>query len=541
MAGYSATGTLSYNGFTFAGARKVTVNAEMIQDEAQRTVAYVKHTITVEATIAPGSGTPTDATLESIRMLLTKQGRELIFTNEGYGTNLTVNATGGGGVRDVKWGPVPQLLSWESVGNGFAVDVVWSVTTCIPECTGARYSGIMAQNYEVLYDIDEHGDTTRTISGYIEIAQTWNGSSRTPPDNADAYRQRIAPAPPTGFERKQSWKLSKDKSRLDFTIIDREIPSANPYPADVTVIEADHTVSWSRGKKGLQYHNTISAKISMRRGISGSQAWLIFGTILNQRRQIAESLGKATILVSLDAREDIFGRTSSFSARYWFTSSIGQFLNESGLWIPIGTNWNLWKSSLANDSFNNRGHAGLQNLPQNDVIVDLCGSASSAVTEAATPTPAVRRSRYRIANKKPPTEQSYMHYESRVHVQQENKSVRQSKLQEPPTDQSGYPAGGTPDVVQERGAPSYTYILSGQATRAGYDVPRPSIQYIGDQKATPTGSGVFEQKIVGNFFGVPVYAAWWWLAYVVSGPSRQLPIPPHLQERVNNGEASQPT
>ena len=220
MVGMATVGTLSYNGVDFDGSSKVTVQVDPVKDESGRTVLYHRHTLNVSATIADNDST--DGDMRLIRQRLGEQGAELIFINRGFGDDLIVNSPGGT-VRDVKWGPIPEVISWKPIGSLRACEIEWRVTTCVPVCssTSGMYSGIITINYDMAWSISEKGYTTRTITGYLEIAMTRSG--RSAPDTADRYRDKITPTVPTRFKRSQSWTLSKDKSRLDFSIVDKEV------------------------------------------------------------------------------------------------------------------------------------------------------------------------------------------------------------------------------------------------------------------------------------------------------------------------------
>jgi hypothetical protein len=199
-------------------------------DEAQRTTVYVEHSLEVEGYVVPNvvTGT-TDTVLSTARKLLTAQGGALDYSDKGFG-DLVVNVEAGG-VRDVSWGPHPEILEWIPLGgDGVGTcKVVWRVTTRIPECTSAVYAGApLALNYEQDFSIDEAGYTTVGTSGYIEIPMTRRTQTdRSLPDSADQYRERLQAAVPLGYRRNsQDYRLSKDKRRLDFSWRDEEIPAA---------------------------------------------------------------------------------------------------------------------------------------------------------------------------------------------------------------------------------------------------------------------------------------------------------------------------
>ena len=120
------TGTCAYNGVTFTSLYNSRVSSRPILDEAKRTTVYVEHTLTVHGYIAAQT---TDATLTSMRQLLTACGGALDYSNKGFGS-LTINA---GIVRDVAWGPIPEILEWIPIGDSNAAEVTWKVSRSWPE------------------------------------------------------------------------------------------------------------------------------------------------------------------------------------------------------------------------------------------------------------------------------------------------------------------------------------------------------------------------------------------------------------------------
>jgi hypothetical protein len=556
MPGLPATGTLSYNGYTFDGASHVECDIQPIYDDAGRTVTAHRHLITVSATVANDgiTGGDLDRDLLNIRRRLTEAGRPLTFVNKGFGVDVRVGSTGAGGVQgsvsDTNNGPKPQLLSWEPVGDDKAAQIEWQVETTFPVCRGTvRYTGVAAINFGMSYDINEHGSTTRTITGYIEIAMK-RGATRST-DTADNYRRVFTPEPIRGFKRTQNWTTSPDRKRLTFTITDTEIFSANPYPESITAIDATHQVSWRRGRSGLKFFNTISATITPEANLTGSQAWMVFLTLAIQRLSHARDNGQQPFIEALDVEESLFGRSHRFSVVYRFTSCIRDFIGDAGLWRPIGTDWTKWARSLSDTMFHNRGSARLTDLARDDVFVSLCGSAG-----AATVSPNNRRSQPRsrerskgnFKNEKPRPEQSWLNYESSVIPYRNRPAVRQSILQPPDRDDGGYimdsgtpstvfnygSSGATvPDVIQVGGAGRHGVRFIGRAKRAGHQIGRPRVLRVGNKPVVERSSR-FLERAVGNFFGIPVYEAMWDLDYLISNSPGVVKPPDDESEWVNS-------
>ena len=552
MAGLTAVGTLSYNGYTFDGASTVTARSTFVKDDAGRTVIGHEISLTVTATITAG-GNATDASLLNIRALLSKQGAELKFINRGFGTDIWVNRIGGGGLRDMRWGPIPEILEWESIGSSQACEIVWTVKTFIPVCdTYGQHvtKGLMALNYEASFQISR-GFTTRTISGYLEIAQTRTpgfgpAGGRGVPDCADLYRDLVRADAPLGFTREHSYDTSANKSRLDFTITDKEIESKNPWPAGVANISAKHRANWSRGGQGAaRIRNTISADIELTPGVPATQAWLIFGSILSQRViGSAYAAGMVPFLQDVSAEEDIFGYSSSFSASYWVLGNPADFLQKSGLWRPLtGTDWTTWRTSLKGTMFANRGRAGLVLSPANDAIVDICGAQpldeSSVVNGTGrgnVPGQPVFR------NKTPPANQSYVKYKMATATYADRDTVRQGIMQTPdaptgsdspfntngptfgnPPSSSPGQSTNPPDVLQQGSRSSNQITLAGYAERAGWPIPKPLMTTVAGRPVVES-SAAFVQETMGMYFGVPVYRAAWQITYDLdSSPGTVLP------------------
>lgn len=542
----AALGTLSYNGYSFDGTAHLSVSVEYVHDDAGRTIVYHKHVIHVDCVIQNDAGTDDDMT--NLRRRLGEQGRELVFINRGFGDDLVVNSPNGV-LRDVKWGPVPRVLKWEPIAHIRAHDVSWEVETCVPVCDNqtSRAWGILALNYGQSFDIDQRGYTTRTITGYVEIAMTRVG--RALPDIADAgiYLDAYNTAVPLGFHRTQSRQISLDKSRLDFTVVDQEIDSPNAYPAGVANITCRHRTGWRLGS-GLP-RNRLTCEIEMQANQPPEHALLIFMAIANQRLTIARnaivaatstaggttSAKGAVLLDEFDVEEDVFSSRSSFSLGYRIPATIKQFLHRAGIWTPLPTNWAAWERSMAT-AHNQRGWAQMGLLPQDDSIVDLCQTGVRPYDpQRGPPIQQVNRKQLSpLKNVCPLPENSWLGYWQTITTSRERPVVRQRVLQTPETDQTPYtpndPNGqrypdptGTDDIVQQGGQGSYYVTVMGSGTRMCYPIPRPKYAYFGStsQPATEV-SGKFISTIKDNAFGAPIYQAAWHLVYYVPNSVSQM-------------------
>ncbi len=232
-----------------------------------------------------GTMQDTNATMEMVRKTLLTPGLTFKYNDKGYGTTFTVNDQSG--PQDCAWGPVTERLHVTPMGSPFCLLVEWVVVVCIPECAGSvTKKALMAFNYGINYEISKFGMHTITISGSLEIPLTfWLGQRLS--DNADAYRERLAFPTPLGFERNQNYRLSQDRRRLEFTIIDRELEV--PYPESVVNINLHHEVSNQQSRIFASFGNRIYGTIHVDRSQPKSLAWDTFIFLASKRIIAARS------------------------------------------------------------------------------------------------------------------------------------------------------------------------------------------------------------------------------------------------------------
>lgn len=529
------TSLIRYNGFTFNSSAQATVASEPVKDDANRTVIYRKVTITVRAVIA--DDTSTDGSLENIRNKLSEAGQALTFTNQGFGDDLQINTAGG--QKDVMWGPLPQVVNWKPIGSLRACEIEWAVVVHLSPCE-QKDRGLMAFNFSVDYAIDDRGMTTRTTTGYLQIALTRRGKKA--PDTADSYRHLIAPTIPTSYKRSQSFTLSADKSRLDFSVVDTQINSPNPYPPGVVNIDAKHRVKWGR-KNIVTLQNSISVSVETAADAPPETAVATFLGIIRSRIGAAQSvIAKNEIwLDSVSMEEDLFSRKASFSVDYRILRCLSEILAVSGLWSPLGTDWNLWRQSM-NVAYHERGYSQLRFTPESDVIVDLCGAPPSQLSNPESRPNESQGVQFALGlrNEVPPAESSWLGYDMKMKIIKEQPVVRQRILQlqeqEPSPEEPNSnklpnfgSADGIDDVVQKTGRGSYMFLLEGKAMRAGHPIPRPAVARVGNQQAIEIDSE-FKHGAVDNHLGVPIYAASFQTLYTAPNSPGEVKTRPNPKE-----------
>ncbi|MDX1964125.1 MAG: hypothetical protein SFX18_13310 [Pirellulales bacterium] len=552
-------GTLSYDGYVFDGSSQVKAKTIPLKDDAGRVTIAHEITLTITGVIANQGGNRMFWTELETKLL--RQGGRFVMTGRGF---LDIDTSGYNSLnrsRDIANGPSPQSLDWEPIGSSNSCAFVYVVKITLPvPCyldqlgiPSVLNSGVMAFNYSLDYSYNDGGYCTRAIAGYIQIAQNTGTDSR-PLDAIDQYRERLRVPVLPNFTRNQSFQITPDRTRMNFTITDTEIESPNAYPEGVRKIEARHRVSWQRGKgQGMLPRNFVGASIELLPTVAPERAFRIFLDLLFSRIQTSEQNGVPVFLDSLDVEEDIYSRSSSFSASYRILGGIPEFL-DMGLWKRLPDTWDRWAvgARFAKDV---RGHTLLNFTRGEDIVISLCNQRDGALFEDyLKPEPRYREKPRKPENKKPPPDKSYVGFQNQIVPKSQTPSYRQRPLQ-PPKSQSddpyapGYVSGGTvagsadmratsldlgttsgtADTLQQSGQPSMDVALIGLATRAGYPIPKPKLEKFGNQTPIETDS-VFDCRIVAVCFGVPLYAARWAINYMIPGLPGTVTIPDNVEQ-----------
>lgn len=397
MALLPAVGTISYNGFTFNSQTNTSVSGRPIYDDAGRTIVAVVYTFYLTSYVSEtvlGSGA--DAVVADLRQRLLSPGRSFTYTGQGMGS-LQINVAG---VKDVLWGPKPIALDLTPVGSKALWKLTWACEIAIPECSSAAYQfQPMAFNYQTSFEIDGDGYTIRTVSGYLEIPMTRTGDgARNVPDSADRYRERIILPIPEGFNRTgQSFSVSLDKRRLNFTFVDEELPSEG-MPEGCTSANGIHTLSAAQA--GLRnWTGRISASYVVAKGVDRKRAYEAFFALVEDRLSTLRDATandkdtKDSVLpYALEITQGLYqdGRRISFSLAYTFVLPLKKIIEGTGIWRVVPkTDGRLWAVSIAGVT-GVRGFAGLRDTPESDFIVDLCGQTTLGPSQPTSTSPDIR-------------------------------------------------------------------------------------------------------------------------------------------------------
>jgi hypothetical protein len=301
-------GLLSYNSVHFSCLYKTRQNGGIVPDEADRTTMYVRWLLVVEGHVtltsdAEDTNLTTDDAMTALRQRLSVQGGFLTYSGRGFGP-FQINHPGGGGLRDVCWGPKPKLLNFVPLGAGRGAFVTWQVEVCLPELP-QTYGQLTSQgrpstdfvlqwSYGYTLSYNDDGYSATTFRGTLEIPLT----RRTVDDGTviqtvDQFRQgwldlQVDLAKFRVVRR--SFDESPDKRLCRWEYVAEEMPfmGAPPYCTD-----ARGTMSIRRGNKGhlmaaLQWVVSLKATYTVRNDQPRrATAWAFYALWYYRMRQSA--------------------------------------------------------------------------------------------------------------------------------------------------------------------------------------------------------------------------------------------------------------
>ena len=547
-----STGTFTYNGITFDENTQCKVTARPVPGSGNRVTKYVDVSIEVSGWIVEDQFPfGTDDQFEEMRRLLSEPGGALEFTAKGYG-RVKVNMPAG--LRDVDFGPKPQVLTWVPRGDAHGCYVQWTCVTRIPECADARDQGIITYESETSYDINDNGYTTITYSGNVEIASTRNG--RLLLKTADDYREDVTPPVPLGFRRRQRFVLSPDKKTLTWTVTDEQVRM--PLPLGISQMPVKHTVRSSL-KQGFQIWDCgVSGSIVLPPNMPKSAAWPLIMTVVLSRigdptaggppKQIQVGTKKGTLINSIAIDDDVFGDRVGFDVGYTvFGASLGQVIKTSGLFAPVpGTDFQKWRASLERGAWSPRGCAGLKFHPSMDILLDLCSDDPPRKPDylPILPDNSVGPPNIPKADKADPRK-SFLFFDCAVDYYEDGKiiSTRPNQGKPRPEPPGGFNIGGLANVAAnvvkslvgayfpfvevnfQTGPPAAGIRIVGRALRVDYPIPRPKLDSIMGIKPgnapgqAPCKAVWFSHKPAGQTIdGSPLFAAMWQIDYLLPRP-----------------------
>jgi hypothetical protein len=545
-------------------------------DESGRHVVANDWSITLRTYISATSTTAPEVNAAVER--LSHNGKVFVYTGRGVGP-ISINT---GQVKDLKYGPHVGPIELNMIGSDRAVELTWTVRTKLPNCAAARFEFAISDfEFTVTHQIDDAGFTTRTLTGSLTVParETANGSNA---DSADRYRRAIRPAKLPGFKR--TWGdfvLSADRSRLDWSVIDREA-GGEPYP--IGVVEPSLSTNTTSTGAGLQqWQTTFAGQYRMASGFTGwTAARAFFTAVITRIKQAQTGLAKVgagdsnfipeTYSQGEPNRYDRPVFTFNLTVRS--THSLTALLRGFGAYEPLKANtWQQWMSSVDDTSFDPYGALKLVFGIGDDTYAGLCkttqnpqqvmGSLTQRFGRAAGPYPDIPSASQIFSGPSPAN--SWLHYEQEIWVELDSGVVPLRTLPGLPISaaedvlSSRVPdVGGSqmwdvfrsqvmPPSIEQPGAflrnisvggfirrvPTACRIhLTGFAMRAGFDCPVPRLIDVNGIPAIPDmtwNQGYGFRKGVSYKSAVPIHYTKWntryYLTDVPEGPLPPIPMP----------------
>jgi hypothetical protein len=286
-------GTLSYNGVTFSCLYHSSISGKAAKDNAGRTIKAMEYTLTVEGVVTLNNlvATSVDNQWIALRRQLDQQAGQLQYSGKGFG-NLTVNPPGGGGTRDIAWGPRPETLYFQPLGGSNSALIAWTVTFTIAEVvpglrtSASRYpfAGRVVQfNNEVTVGYDDECYSVISMKGTLEIPLTRaTVSDRTVPTTIDSFRQDllnyfISAASLDRFRvTSRHFVISRDRRSCEWDFQATEIPYMG-LPPNATNARGTYSVKPLSSLGGMcRWGCTLKATYTISRHQPRRWAWYAF-------------------------------------------------------------------------------------------------------------------------------------------------------------------------------------------------------------------------------------------------------------------------
>lgn len=299
-------GAIVYNGCNFSPLFVSSVSGNVVKDNAARTTKLMEYLISVDgyATLPEGASTINDV-MRELRDRLTVHAAALIY--RGRGMDLVINPEGGGGTRDVAWGPVPRLLEFEPLGGGRSARVRWQVEVRVPEIKAVagdislrKRAGLAAVpllqfNYDTSVTYGEDGYSGWAMRGTLEVpmTRTPGQATRTLTFTADNARNLIesrllAELDLSRFRVvRRQFDVSRDKRTLEWDFAVEE-KAYMDLPVEATIARGNYSVRPAKAGMGLcLWLCTLRGTYVIRHDRPRRHAWLAFLTLM--RLRMAES------------------------------------------------------------------------------------------------------------------------------------------------------------------------------------------------------------------------------------------------------------
>lgn len=586
-------GYIQYGVFKFPPMISSRIEIQPITDPSGRKRAASQLNIEVEFILVPGmiptiSGVgaydytnTTDDYFKNAREILQAPGQTLVISDKGFGDK-TIFASKEeyldsaglvGRDMDVAGGPTPKVITWTPLTNK-ACKVKWICTTTITDCSifnAAAY--LTGLGFSIATHIDINGLTTRIINGSFDVPVTSHNNGL----EYDTERKQIADdlfPRLTNYNRNHTFEVSEDRKSFNFSLIDKELPSAgNVYFPGLTKMDVDYTVGSSLSNGGLQaWQASLSANLEVGMGVSKLAAWTAINLIIDDlftqaatgsyRSEQYPSASQVdedgfTLLQGFSITDSMFGRGVRITAEWLLTTSLKNLIEGSGILQPLkndykiaNSSWHEWRTYLTNhDVQTYKGYSGLENSDL-EVTLSICDQGFTRPpmlppleSEEDEPDEGDEASL-------PDPKKSWVHFENEIEIiTDEGTSISYpvydatgsaaTGVQESGTDplvtditdtlinlDSANTHSGQTRVVTRKARPtSYQAVMRGSAIRVAYPPMAPELLSIGGVTAIKMEKDRYAKKIISNGTDAngttqKVYASSWVKRYsLVSNPA----------------------
>lgn len=420
--------TVDYNGVQFGGADsnysflppEYSVQSRAVYDDAGRTVTHVEYTIQLKTTVYGTTEALLSTDMDVLRGKLLTEGKTLKIKGLGFGYSINPD--------DFIWGPKPISCTYSPVGAAIAWEIIWVIQFNVSECfvsNNPLKGAFLAFNYAVSWSYDFEGVGTRSTTGYVQIVQRRADYNNNNQVIADDVRPDLTCLVPPGYKRtNKTFAETADKTRLNFNIVDEEMPGEAPPPG---ISEASGGISFdSVGPGFAESQVTMNLTYKTARKYSRQDApALMVRAFVTKQAQMAAKLGAGGVVIPKQLRfnHSYFddSRVTSGSMTWTLTKCLNDMLNAAGLWEPVpgAENYGQWRASMeAVGAWANTGGRNIISSAEDDIIINVCNQTNShtfgQVKQRAIPPDPPKRDAFRFSCPPISEENSWLGYEIQV-------------------------------------------------------------------------------------------------------------------------------
>jgi len=528
--------TIEYNGVQFGGADadqqffppEYTLSGSFAYDDAGRVVTHLNYAVNVRAILYHSSESSNSAQADTLYQKLNEPGKTLKLSGIGCGFS--------NDPKDIVSGPKPKVISLQPFGGEIAWEVVWQCEFGYrPSASLASPEPLtwMAFNFKNAWSNDFEGQSTRTISGYVQIAQRLQGDKKR--RVAAEVRRKIVHLIPDGFRQTaSSFDETLDKGRINFSFTVVQF-NADPFPPGITNATGVYGME-ATGAALVKGSASLGMTLTVAPGKSRKLGLQYFLKAAQQKQAHLRGAGggslasggeQTVIPSSLRITHQLFSRTTSYSMAWVVTSGLSRLMTDGHIWEPVAdTDFRKWKASVAHVWYN-EGNAKLAAHPEEDIIIDL-GDNKTTATIGRGPE---RKDANRAMTPLPPTitapdeQGSFLIYDVWTEVyRNDNVNVHMlaATLKNEPSQNSSfdplakqpkgfgysdYDQGSSEFHVAERsGFPIIRIVLFWRIMRIGFRPVFPELKtYGGKEVKFLRGNGIIPAMVTGKAGGFPVY------------------------------------